>query len=89
MGTPSIPFLLDEHVAHAVVQVLRRRGIDAQTATEAGLLGATDAQFLAYAQQAGRVMVTHDDDFLRLDHRQPHVGMDGVHLLPRHQAPPI
>ncbi len=89
MSTASITFLLDEHVARAVAQALRRRGIDAQPATEAGLLGATDAQFLAYAQQAGRVVVTHDDDFLRLHHRQPHVGMDGVRLLPRHQAPPI
>ncbi len=89
MSAASIAFLLDEHVAHAVAQALRRRGIDAQTATEAGFLGATDAEVLAYARQAGRVVVTHDDDFLRLDHRQPHVGMDGVHLLPRHQAPPI
>src|SRR5215216_4371094 len=61
----SITFLLDEHVAHAVAQALRRRGIDAQTTTEAGLLGATAAELLAYARRAGRVLVTHDDDFLR------------------------
>ena len=75
MSAASIAFLLDEHVAHAVAQALRRRGIDAQTATEARLLGATDSELLAYAQQAGRVVVTHDDDFLRLHHRQPHAGI--------------
>ena len=78
MGAASIAFLLDEYVAHAVAQALRRRGIDAETATEAGLLGATDAEFLAYARQAGRVVVTHDDDFYQ---RQLHAGMDGVRFL--------
>ena len=88
MGTPRIAFLLDEHVAHAVAQALRRRGIDAQTATEAGLLGVTDARFLAYARRAGRVVVTHDDDFLRLHQRQPHAGKDRVRVIPRQGAPP-
>ncbi len=89
MSAASIAFLLDEHVAHAVAQALRRRGIDAQTATEAGLLGATDAEVLAYAQRAGRIVVTHDDDFLRLHHRQPHAGMADMPLLPCRKVPPI
>lgn len=43
-----------------------RRGIDVLTATAAGILGATDVQCLAHAHRSGRVMVTNDDDFLRL-----------------------
>jgi len=37
-----------------------------QTLTEAGILGATDEEHLAFAQEEGRAIVTHDDDFLRL-----------------------
>ncbi|MEZ5585087.1 MAG: DUF5615 family PIN-like protein [Candidatus Competibacteraceae bacterium] len=36
------------------------------TATEANLIAAADEGQLAYAERAGRVIVTYDDDFLRL-----------------------
>lgn len=36
------------------------------TAADAGLLGATDMAQLAFATSSGRVVVTQDDDFLRL-----------------------
>jgi predicted nuclease of predicted toxin-antitoxin system len=59
-------------VAHA----LRRRGIDVLTATDVGLLGAPDPQVLARSYAAGRVVVTQDDDYLRLHHRQhAHAGI--------------
>ena len=46
------------------------------TAGEAGLLGAPDVEYLARSQAAGRVLVTHDGDFLRLHRQQqPHAGI--------------
>lgn len=57
-------FHLDEHVEHAVAHALRRRGIDATTTTEAGLLGADDSAHLEFALREGRVIVTNDADFL-------------------------
>ena len=39
------------------------------TTTEAGLLGATDMDQLSASRAAGRVLVTHDRNFLRL-HRE-------------------
>jgi hypothetical protein len=43
------------------------RGIDLTTTTEAGLLGASDEDQFRYAASQGRVIVTRDADFLRLD----------------------
>lgn len=63
----AIRFYLDEHMPSAVAEGLRRRGVDALTSREAGRLGADDARQLAFAQQHGRVFVTRDADFLRLN----------------------
>jgi predicted nuclease of predicted toxin-antitoxin system len=62
----TIRFHLDEHVAHAVAHGLRRLGIDVTTSTEAGLLGAADADQVAYALAQGRAIFTQDDDLLVL-----------------------
>jgi hypothetical protein len=62
----SLRFHLDESVDYAVGRGLALRGIDVSTSTEAGLRGTTDDEQLAYALQAGRVLVTHDRDFLRI-----------------------
>jgi predicted nuclease of predicted toxin-antitoxin system len=71
-----IRFHLDEHIHPAVANGLRRRGIDVTTAADAGLRGATDEEHLAFARAERRVIVTHDDDDLRL-HQQgiPHAGI--------------
>ncbi len=61
-----IKFYLDEHVPRAVVRGLRDRGADVLTVAEAGLLGASDEEHLALAVEQGRVIFTHDSDFLRL-----------------------
>ena len=43
---------------------------------EAGMLGATDDRHLALANDLGRVLVTQDRDFLRLNRRgYPHAGI--------------
>jgi hypothetical protein len=59
-------FYTDEHVARAVANGLRQRGVDAVTIVEAGLQSASDEQILALAQEERRVVFTQDDDFLRL-----------------------
>ena len=62
----EIRYHLDESVNHALALGLRLRGIDVTTATDAGLLAASDQVQLNYALQNDRVAVSHDDDFLRL-----------------------
>jgi predicted nuclease of predicted toxin-antitoxin system len=56
----------DEHIPRAVVRGLRERGIDTLPVSEAGMLGASDEEHLAFARREGRVLFTQDDDFLRL-----------------------
>ena len=60
-----IKYYTDEHVARAVVQGLRQRGVDVLTVPDAGLLGASDLEHLERARSEGRVLFTQDDDFLR------------------------
>ena len=62
----SIRFHLDEHVDPDIARALRQYGIDVSTTVEAGLRTAADPDQLAFVQREGRVLVTHDADFLRL-----------------------
>jgi predicted nuclease of predicted toxin-antitoxin system len=73
--TRTIRFHLDEHVAHAVADGLRRLGVDVTTTTDAGLVGASDVQQLAYAVAGGRVLFTEDRDFLALSATHEHPGL--------------
>jgi predicted nuclease of predicted toxin-antitoxin system len=75
-----IRFHLDEHVPSAVAIGLRRRGIDVTTTSDAGLAGAGDQQHVAFARSQGRVIVTHDDDFLVLNSQGiAHAGIAYCH----------
>ena len=62
----EIKFHLDESVANAVANGLEHRGVDVTTSKVAELIGASDLEQLEYARMQGRVLVTHDDDFLRI-----------------------
>lgn len=69
-------FHLDEHVHPGIAQGLTRRHIDVTTTSDAGLLGAQDTAHLAFARTQGRVMVTHDRDYLVLNQQGvPHTGI--------------
>ncbi len=58
---------LDEDLAPAVAQFLRRRGIDATSAQEAGNAQLDDRAQLAYATREGRAIVTANVvDFIEL-----------------------
>jgi NAD(P)-dependent dehydrogenase (short-subunit alcohol dehydrogenase family) len=56
----------DVHVVYAIVQALRRRGMDVVTAQDRDREEADDAELLAEALADQRVMVTNDADFLAL-----------------------
>ena len=56
----------DVHVVFAIVQALRRRGMDVVTAQDRGREECDDAELLAEALADQRVMLTNDTDFLAL-----------------------
>ena len=62
----DIRFYLDENIANAIAKGLRNRGIDVQTTAEAGNLSVDDETQLKYALDENRVIVTQDDDLLKL-----------------------
>lgn len=62
----TLRFHTDEHIGWAVIEGLRRRGIDVSTTVESGLISATDEHQLDHALREGRVLVTQDRDFLQL-----------------------
>ena len=62
----SVRYYVDEHVADAIVQGLRHRGVDVMTVTEVGMRGRDDPSQLEFALDLGRVIFTQDRDFLRL-----------------------
>ena len=76
-----VRFYTDEHVARAVVDGLRQRGVDVLTVPEAGLLGVSDEQHLEQARVESRVLFTQDDDFLRL--HSTGVAHDGIAYAPQ------
>ena|SRR5215471_1420772 len=72
----QIRFHLDENVEHAIAYGLRQHGIEVTVTSEVGLLHAPDDEQLAFARDTGRVIVTHDEDFLILHSRGiPHAGI--------------
>jgi predicted nuclease of predicted toxin-antitoxin system len=67
---------LDENVASAIGQGLRRRGIDVLTVPEARTRGDDDPNQLALAHRLNRVLFTHDADHFSLAAAgQPHSGI--------------
>lgn len=62
----SIRFYFDEHVPWAVAHGLSQRGVDVLTVQQAGRSGLSDSEQLAFATLQGRVVTTHDPDFLQL-----------------------
>jgi predicted nuclease of predicted toxin-antitoxin system len=60
-----IKFHIDEHVDPDIARALRRYGIDVTTTVDAGLRTRDDPVHLDFIRREGRVVVTHDADFLR------------------------
>ena len=81
---PVIRFHLDENVDGAISRGLRDRGFDVTMPADVGLLEADDAEHMAFAAAEGRVLFTHDADFLRLHAAgTPHAGIVYCHRLSR------
>ena len=62
----KIRYHLDEHIKSVIVRELRHRGINVTTTVEVQLRTKSDESQLAFASREKRVLVTHDDDFLKL-----------------------
>jgi predicted nuclease of predicted toxin-antitoxin system len=62
----AIRLYLDENLSPKIAEQLRTRGVDAVCVGDLGMLGKDDAAHLARATAEGRVLVTADEDFLRL-----------------------
>ena len=80
---------LDEDISPKIAENLRKNGIDAVSAHEAGMLETSDDEQLTYAASKGRVMVTRNrDDFITLtvqffENLMPHCGLIIVpHTIP-------
>lgn len=61
-----LKFYTDTHIARAVAEQLRAKGVDIVRCEEVDMAEASDAAHLAYAAREGRVMVTQDADFAAL-----------------------
>ncbi len=82
--TERIKFHLDEHVDPDIAKALRRYGIDVTTTVEAGLRTVDDPDHLDFIRREGRVVVTHDADFLRYASRNTeHPGVAYCHMSVR------
>jgi hypothetical protein len=62
----ELRFYLDENVPLEVEKQLSLSSIDVVSARSLGQLGADDVDHLNRAHRLGRVLCTHDQDFLRL-----------------------
>jgi len=88
--TATFQFYTDSHIAKAVAEQLRAKGVDVVRCQEVGLADVDDDIHLDYALREGRVVLTQDKDFLRLNAEwqaasKPHAGI--MYCLPHLKGP--
>jgi len=76
---------MDEHVARAITEGLRLRGVDVLTVQEDGRRGAADAAILDRATALGRPLFTQDEDLLTEASRRIARAADFAGVLYAHQ----
>lgn len=57
----------DGHIGLSIINQLKSRGVDIERCEDIGMKDASDIEHLNYATQNNRTLVTHDNDFVRLD----------------------
>jgi hypothetical protein len=77
---------MDEHVASAITEGLRQRGVDVLTAQEDGRGGVDDPVLLDRATALGRVLFTQDTDLLAEGTRRRQVGEPFAGIVYAHQV---
>ncbi|MYE26245.1 MAG: hypothetical protein F4X87_03310 [Chloroflexi bacterium] len=80
MSQPKIRFYLDENMDPKISEQLRRRGLDALSARDVGLLNVADGVQLRFAAAHGRVLCSKDSDFA--DPANWVVKHDGIAYFP-------
>ncbi len=74
-------FYTDRHIPKAVTSQLQKRGVDIVRCEDVGLSNADDFTHLEYATAEGRVVVSHDTDFVRLHHEWQSEGKKHAGIL--------
>jgi predicted nuclease of predicted toxin-antitoxin system len=82
----TLALYMDHHVNFAIVEGVRRKGIDVLTALEDGFDRRTDEEILSRANELGRVDFTQDVDFIVLADKwlatgRPFAGVVFAHQL--------
>jgi predicted nuclease of predicted toxin-antitoxin system len=70
-----LSFLADEHVERAYVHALRANGFEVVAVAEGNETGQRDDVHLGRSSRENLVVLTNDDDFVRLAQEQPHAGV--------------
>jgi len=83
MGKISI--YTNESVDVAIAEGLKRRGVDAFSARDAGNLGLTDEEQLIHASKEKVTIFTHDTDFLKISTRWMDEGRTHQGIIYCHQ----
>lgn len=81
----KIKIYADENINGAIVNGLRRRGVEIQSTHDAGNLGITDEEQLAYAVAQKACLFTHDDDLLTIADHWQKIGKEHFRILFIHQ----
>ena len=82
---PALRLYTDASVPVAIAAGLRRRGVDAWSARDAGNLGWSDEQQLEYAGRERAVVFTSDPDFLALAAEWSQKGKEHYGIIFAHQ----
>jgi predicted nuclease of predicted toxin-antitoxin system len=68
-------FFADEHVKSAYVTILRSNGYEVSAVGRDYESGVEDDEHLERCRNERRVIITNDDDFVRLAENRPHAGV--------------